>query len=62
MSLITIKIGNEDMSRLVCTSLHESIKDLGSMYDYENYPEDVESDLAALNRVYQYYCGREIEL
>ena len=59
--LVTINMSNTDISRLVETSIHESIQNLCRMYDYGEYPPEVEADLVALNRVYQYYSGKELE-
>ena len=58
--LITLNVSHVDVVRLVATSLHESMRDIARMYDYGEYPEEVANDLAALNRVYQYYTGKEM--
>lgn len=58
--LITLDVNHMDVVRLVSTSLQESIRNIARMYDYGEYPESVEEDLIALNRVYQYYTGKEI--
>jgi len=60
MPSMVINLSHDDITRIVCTSLHESIKNIASMYDYGEYPDYVEQDLAALNKVYQYYSGKEI--
>lgn len=58
--LITLNVSHVDVVRLVATSLHESMRDIARMYDYGEYPEEVAKDLAALNKAYQYYTGKEM--
>jgi len=58
--LITLNVSHVDVVRLVATSLHESMRDIARMYDYGEYPEEVANDLAALNKAYQYYTGKEM--
>jgi hypothetical protein len=58
--LITLNVTHVDIVRLVATSLQESMRDIARMYDYGEYPADVAQDLAALNRAYQYYTGKEM--
>ena len=60
--IVAFDVNHTDVVKLVAISLHESIRDIARMYDYGDYPETVEKDLAALNRVYQYYTGKESEL
>jgi hypothetical protein len=59
--LVTLTLEPDQIDNLVSDSLHQSIKNLASMHGYKDYPLDVEEDLAALNRVYQYYTGKELE-
>jgi hypothetical protein len=59
--LITFSMEPDQIDKLVSDSLHESIKNLCSMHGYQDYPDDVKQDLAALSRVYQYYTGKAVE-